>query len=661
MTGFTQIRPAEGEPASERTEVFIGYTETALYIGVVCYDTEPGAIVVSDTRRDSDLMDADSFRLVLDTFLDKQTGFVFGTSPSGVQYDGQIDYESSGGFFMNPGFNRDWDTTWEVRARISEVGWSAEMEIPFASLRYGTEEVQTWGVNFERTIRRRNEVAFWAPLPRQFGLERISLAGTLPNIAAPARRNFLVTPYAIRRRGSGGGTDEQELGVDAKYSLTRSLTLDLTYNTDFAQVEADDQQVNLDRFSLFFPEKRPFFLENSGLFSVGAPSEVELFFSRRIGIGAGGQRLPIDGGARLSGKVGAATTIGLLHMRSRAVADIAPENAFSVMRVKRQFGTRSSAGVLAVARDGGDSDNSTYAVDGRLGLGENGLVEGFVARTRTQNSIGGEHAWRVRGNYDSETWGFDGEVTEVGEGFNPEVGFLARRDYRKVDVYAGRRYRPDSFWGLLELLPHVSYRGFWKADGYFETGNLHLDNAWQWKSGLFAFTAFNFTEEGVREPFDISQGVTVPVGRYKHREVAIGINTDSSQAVYGGGNMRIGGTFGGDQVSANGFVRYRAGDAFGAALDFYHADVRLPGGDFVARLTRLRLNYSFSPKISVQGLVQHNAQDDVLSANLRFAWLQSANAGLFLVYNETDDDRPLARLQPRREWILKYSRIFNVF
>ena len=658
MTGFTQVRPAEGEPASERTEVFVGYTETMLYVGVVCHDREPGAIIVSDTRRDSDLLDADSFRLVLDTFLDRQTGFVFGTSPSGVQYDGQIDYESTGGFFMAPGFNRNWDAAWEVRARISEIGWSAEMAIPFASLRYGPEQVQTWGVNFERTIRRRNEVAFWAPLPRQFGLERVSLAGTLPNVAAPARRSFVVTPYAVGRQA--GGADERELGVDAKYSLTRSLTLDLTYNTDFAQVEADDQQVNLDRFSLFFPEKRPFFLENSGLFTVGAPSEIELFFSRRIGIGSGGQRLPIDGGARLSGKVGATTQVGLLHMRSRAVAEVAPENAFSVMRVKRQFGARSSAGVLAVGRDGGGGSNRTYAMDGRLGLGANGLVEGFVAQTRTENGEGDEHAWRLRGSYDSQTWSFNGGVTEVGDGFNPEVGFLARRDYRKVDVYAGRRYRPESLWGLLELLPHASYRGFWNSDGYYETGYLHLDNAWQWKSGLFAFTAVNFTEEGVREPFDISPGVAVPAARYKHRELAIGINTDSSRAVYGGGNVRVGGTFGGEQVAAMGFVRYRAGDAFGASLNFYNADVRLPGGDFVARLTRLRLNYSFSPKISLQGLVQHNAQDDVLSANLRFAWLQSANAGLFLVYNEVDDDRPLARLQPRREWILKYSRIFNV-
>ena len=662
LSGFVQIQPAAGEPASERTEVYLGYTDSALYVGIVCHDRSPEAIVISDTRRDGGLDDADSFRLVLDTFLDRQTGFVFGTNPAGVQYDAQIDFEGTRTFRSMPGFNQDWDAVWDVRARTSETGWSAEMAIPFSSLRYGNADVQSWGVNFERVIRRHNEIAFWAPLPYQFGLERIALAGTVEGIAVPAHRSLSVTPYALGRtvdQNGGGEGDEQELGVDLKYSLTPSLTLDLTYNTDFAQVEADEQQVNLDRFSLFFPEKRPFFLENAGLFTVGEPSEVELFFSRRIGIGAGGQRLPVDAGARLSGKVGS-TNVGLLRMSAGELGPM-PADDFSVVRLRQQVGERSSAGVLAVGRDNPDHDNRTYAVDGRWGIGEGAKIEGFVAQTETPGIDADDHAWRLAGNYESETWEARSSVTEVGQGFNPEVGFLVRRDYRKTELYAGRRVRPESLWGLLEMLPHVTYRRFTKSDGYLETGYLHVDNLWRWKSGHFAFTAVNWTEEGVREPFEISRGVTVPVGRYKHKELMTGINTDPSRSFYTNSFIRVGGAFGGDQFTVNSSVNYRSGDALAASLSVQRSDYELPGGDFDVTLSQLRVSYSFTPKISLQGLVQHNAQDDLLAVNLRFAWLQSANAGLYLVYNETDDRRPFTGTGAQREIILKYSHIFNVF
>ena len=659
LSGFVQIQPRAGAPASERTEVFLGYTDTALYVGVVCHDREPEAIVMSDTRRDGGLDDADSFRLVLDTFLDRQTGFVFGTNPSGVQYDAQIDFEGTRTFRSTPGFNQDWDAVWDVRATISETGWSAEMAIPFSSLRYGNADVQSWGVNFERVIRRHNEVAFWAPLPHQFGLERIALAGTIEGIAVPAHRSLSLTPYALGRTVDGGGRrDEQELGVDLKYSLTPSLTLDLTYNTDFAQVEADEQQVNLDRFSLFFPEKRPFFLENAGLFSVGEPEEVELFFSRRIGIGAGGVRLPVDAGARVSGKVGS-TNIGLLRMRAGELGETLADD-FSVVRVRQLFGERSSAGFLAVRRENPEHDNRTYAVDGRWGIGEGGRIEGFVAQTDTPGIEAEDHAWRFAGNYESETWQARGSVTEVGQGFNPEVGFLFRRDYRKIEWNVGRRIRPESLWGLLEMIPHVTYRRFNNADGYLETGYLHVDNTWRWKNGTFAFSAVNWTEEGVREPFEL-RGVTVPAGRYKHKELMTGINTDPSRRVYTNVFLRAGGAFGGDQVSVNTSVNYRAGDAFGASLSVQRSDYELPGGDFDVTLSQLRVSYSFTPKVSFQALVQHNAQDDILAVNLRFAWLQSANAGLYLVYNETDDDGRFGLPTSQREVILKYSHIFNVF
>ena len=293
-----------------------GSRKDTLYIAVVCYDRTPSAIIASEARRDAPLDDSDSIRVILDTFHDQQNGFVFGTNPNALEYDGQVTNEGQGGSIVlggaqagsGGGFNLNWDASWTVRTSVTEIGWSAEFAIPFRTLRYPAGDTQQWGINFQRTIRRRNEVAYWSPLPRQFTLFRLSQAGTVVGLQIPAQRNLKLTPYALGRtsytgRTSGESSASGDVGGDLKYSLTPSMTLDATINTDFAQVEVDEFQINLDRFNLFYPEKRPFFLENAGLFAVGSPAEVELFFSRRIGIGDDGEVIPIVGGARVSGQV----------------------------------------------------------------------------------------------------------------------------------------------------------------------------------------------------------------------------------------------------------------------------------------------------------------------------------------------------------------------
>ncbi|HZL95718.1 MAG TPA: DUF5916 domain-containing protein, partial [Vicinamibacterales bacterium] len=265
-----QIQPVAGQPASQRTEVFVGYTDSALYIGVIAYDDEPHNIISTDSRRDSSLDDTDSFRVLIDGLLDRQNGYVFGTNPAGIEFDGQVSREGQGQAISGGegGFNLNWDTSWSVRSAVTDIGWSAEMQIPFTSLRFGSDPVQTWGFNFERRIRRNNEVAYWAPLSQERNIYRVSEAGSLEGIEVPRQRNLQLTPYVLTKAREGGNLPErqteEEFGFDLKYSITSSLTLDATYNTDFAQVEVDEQQVNLDRFSLFFPEKRAFFLENAG-------------------------------------------------------------------------------------------------------------------------------------------------------------------------------------------------------------------------------------------------------------------------------------------------------------------------------------------------------------------------------------------------------------
>ncbi len=662
ITDFTQQRPIEGVPASQRTEVFVGFTDTALFIGVVCYDENAESIIVSNSSRDANLSDTDSFRMVIDAFESKQNGLVFGTNPTGLEYDGLVSNDNANRFsFTN--FDLNWDTTWNVEARIGAFGWSAEMEIPFTSLRYPDNDLQSWGFNFQRTIRRTNEVVYWSPLPRQYALNRLSLAGTISGIEVPPQRNFTITPYALGKntRGGGLGSDrDSEFGFDSKYSITPSLTLDLTYNTDFAQVEVDRQQVNLHRFSLFFPEKRPFFLENAGQFQVGTNS-IRLFFSRRIGIGPDGELVPIKGGLRVSGKVGRATNVGLLAMRSEEVAGVTPQSDFAVIRLNQELAGRSSIGMLFVNRDGGGTDNQTYSVDGKWGIGEQTTISGFLARTSTPGISNDDHAVHLSAGYNSQIWSLSGSLTEVGEGFNPDVGFLARRAYRSLNLFALRSSRPTSENSrVLEYRPHANYTGFWDFDGFYESGQVHVDSSIEWKSGAELHTAINHNHEGVKTAFEIAPGVIVPAADYDDWEFSMFSSTNRSARLRAGLGVNAGGFFGGDRLGLSPLVAYRPNESFEASLSWNYNDVELPGGSFDVALTNLRISYSFSSKISLAALVQHNDRDELLATNLRFSWLQSANAGLYIVYNETDD-KLNSPGRPRREFIVKYSRIMNVF
>jgi hypothetical protein len=673
LSGFWQQRPAEGAPSTQKTDVYIGYTDSSLYVAVVAYDDNPDGIIVADSRRDASLDNGDSFSFIIDAFRDQQNGFVFGTNPAGIEYDAQVSKEASGSMSWGAGFNLNWDTSWRVATKMSDYGWSAEFEIPFKSLRFGNADVQSWGFNFKRTIRRNNEVAYWAPISRQYNLSRLADAGRVGNISAPRQRNLKITPYGLARERSGNQIqrlNDQELGIDVKYSVTPSLTLDMTYNTDFAQVEVDEFQINLDRFSLFLPEQRPFFLENSGQFTVGVSRETELFFSRRIGIASDGSQIPITAGARLSGKVGEATNIGLLHMRADAVPGVVPQTDFSVARLSQEFENRSSLGFLLINKDergsldgGPEHYNRTYAVDGRLGIGENGLVSGFIAKTDTPGLDGDDTAFQISAAADTQEWSYSASVMEVGKNFNPEVGFLRRTDFTRVGLFTMRRWRDPSWENLLELRPHISYRGWWGGDGLHETGFLHVDNHWEWKSGFEIHTGINFLHEGVRENFELAPGQVVEAGEYDDEEVQLVLMTDDSQPLSFEMTAKIGGFFGGDRTQLTPSLKYRIGETFSARLGWAYNEIQRPNNPEKLQINvgSLRMTYSFNPKVSLQALVQYNDSTDVVASNIRFAWLTSADAGFYLVYNETRDEDVGFFTEKRREWILKFSHTFDVF
>ena len=690
--GFRQTFPDEGRPATERTEVRVLFTSDTIYFGVVCYDSDPASIIMSDSRRDSSMTDADSFQMVLDTFQDQQNGFVFGTTPAGQEYDGQVINEGgtrgssrrsgSGGFSRGSagGFNLNWDGAWQVRTAISDIGWSAEFAIPFRTVRYPAREFQSWGVNFQRNIRRRSEISYWSPLPRQYNLYRVSMAGQLAGLATPAglTNNLQMTPYAIgetgvRRSGEASAMQgDYAYGADLKYSINSGLTLDGTFNTDFAQVEVDDQQINLDRFNLFFPEKRPFFLENAGIFTVNNQSasgrqlgQTELFFSRRIGISNAGTQIPIQAGARLSGKVTDDLTVGVINMQTEGVEGVAGANNFSVTRVRRDLPNRSSIGGLFINRQGtgqlsrADDYNRTYAVDGRWGIGQNGMLSGFYGGTQTPGLIGRDHALSLSGTYNSEMWRISSGYKENGEDFNPEVGFVTRTGFRNYDLAVQNTSRPEGFLKFQELRPHMSYSHFWNFDGLTETTYLHTHFQGEFEDSSSAGIAYDVRSENVFDTFSVS-GLAIPPGRYDWGEVSSSFYYDRSAPVSAGIRAEAGGFFGGSILTLRPQVRARIGEIFNLQLSYSRNDIELPSGSTITNLTSVRAGYNFSPRVFVQTLLQHNDSAELWSLNFRFGWLQDANTGLFLVYNETEGLLDYVPMGAGRSVIVKYSYLFDV-
>lgn len=669
---LSQTQPNFGMPASEKTEIRVAYTQEIFYVAVVCYDSRPDGLVVSDARRDADLDNTDAFIFILDTYKDSQNGFIFGTNALGVEYDAQVDNEGQGNRNANRqqtgtigGFNLNWDGSWEVRTEVGDYGWSAEFAIPLRTLRF--QSGKDWGLNFRRNIRKTNEIVYWSEMPVSFDLNRLSLAGTLTGLDLRTPGNLKLIPYVLGRMDKDftvADTKNElsaEVGGDVKYSITPSLTLDLTYNTDFAQVEVDEQQVNLDRFNLFFPEKRPFFLENAGLFSVGSPGEVDLFFSRRIGIGDEGNIVPIIGGARLSGKLNR-TNIGLLSMWTEEVAEAGvEENNFTVARVNHEFKGRTALGAVFINKEGLQSDNfnRTFALDGKLGLGKKARMTGFYARTQDLNDTTNAHSFKWQTDYKWNNWEMRAAYTEVGEGFNPEVGFLLRSAFRKPEALVLYHLRPKNQDAkMLELRPHISYRGYWNFDNFLETSFLHIDNHFEWKSGVELHTGVNITTEGVVEPFDISRGknIIVQPGTYDHAESQLVFFTNRSKPFSVNTRSVIGGSFGGTRYQESITATVRLGDKFNSDFTFLYNNFQLPGGDFTANIFRSQLSYAFKPNIYLQGLIQHNTTDQLWAANLRFSWLQRANTGLFVVWNYNLQDGNALN----NSLIIKYTRMFDL-
>ena len=677
---FIQTKPLIGNPSSEETDLKIAFSKDFMFVGVVCYDSSPNTLVVSDSRRDANLDDDDSFLFIVDTYNDQQNGFLFGTNSVGMEYDAQIDNEGVGNRTAQRqqggvvgGTNLNWDASWIVKTQIGEYGWSAEFAIPLKSLRFSPGDNKTWGINFQRNISKTNEISYWAPLPLgfNFSIKRVSLAGKMNNVSLKKPGNLKFLPYVLTQLTNF--SDKKDFkrnidgGADLKYSITPSLTLDLTYNTDFAQAEVDKQQVNLDRFNLFYPEKRSFFLENAGQFSIGSPGEIDLFFSRKIGISSNGSIVPIKGGGRLSGKVGN-TNIGLLSMITDASDQLqlnSKRNKYYVTRVNHNFNnSRSSIGAAfigkTISKDLNELNynNNVFAVDGIWGIGKKAKISGFISKSSTPGINNNNHAFKFSANYDWNSWNIYAQFSEVGDGFNPEVGYLERSSFKKPSFLIFKTIRVNDNSKLLEYRPHISGRYYYDSQGNIVTTYTHIDTHWAWKSGFEVHTGYNIRKEWVSENFEISN-LQIKTGEYNNSEIQFVLMTNKSKNLSFNTRSYFGSYFGGYKISNNASLNFRSGDKFSSVVSMNANNIKIKGEVLNAIISGLNLTYSFSPRMFLQSFIQYNNVSKLFSVNTRFGLLNDANTGLFIVLNILKDSDIIDEIN-NQQITIKYTHSFDI-
>jgi len=658
---FFQQEPSNGEPVSELTEVRLLYDDQNLYVGIYCFDSEgEKGIVINDIRRDFlRPLDNDGFAILLDTFDDNRNAFFFNANARGAKSDQQIG--DDGGKR-----NRDWDGIWHVKTKINESGWQAEMAIPFKTLRFPNKDQQSWGINFQRRIRRKNEASHWAPIPRPYRFNRISRAGRLEGLVGiRPGRNLQVKPYItapVLRRREDDVDFVPDAGLDVKYGLNSQLTLDLTVNTDFSQVEADDEQINLTRFSLFFPEKREFFLENATTFqfgpgSLGGPGnfrEFIPFFSRRIGISAA-QLVPILGGTRLSGRSGQ-YTLGLLSMQVDE-SEPRPSTNFSLVRVRRDILGKSDIGGLFISKhEGGGHFNRTYGGDVNFTFFDSLNLSSFLVKTTTPEIHDQDLAGYLGAGWTDSRLTLQASYLSIQDNVNPEVGFVPRKGIRKSSGSFGFRSRPrDQIPSIRELEPLISAEYITNQEGMLETRNVEGRFTVRFQNGGSVWFAGKSKFERLTEPFLIRAGQVIPLGDHSFNEYTLSFLSDQSRMFNGSFRVETGGFFDGEKDSYRLTGRFQQ-PQFQVELSWSHDDVSLPSGDFKTDLVTTRLNYSFSTTMFLNALIQYNSDLREIGSNIRFNLIHKPLSDFFLVYNER---RSSTGEVAERALIAKLTYVFN--
>jgi hypothetical protein len=643
-TGFIQSFPATGAPATERTVARVVYDDENLYIGAVCYDSEPDRIFTLSLRQDFESHNSDVFGITLDTFLDRRNAFMFLINPGGALWEAQ-----------NFNDSRHTDVAWEgiveLKTLIHDEGWNVEFAIPLSTLRFDPgQPTQSWGLNFLRRVRRKNEDAYWAPLDKRNRLHRMSRAGTLHGLKGlRGGRNLSIKPYGLAAReklGSRGGDPHIELnaGLDAKYGITSGLTLDLTYRTDFSQVEVDQEQINLTRFPLFFPEKRDFFIENSGIFNFGDLRErnyrtgstlkdFTLFHSRRIGLDNEGRPIPIVGGGRLTGRTGA-YEFGVLDMQTRSDAGLPPEN-FAVARIRRNVGSSDLGAILInrQATSGPTRYNRSFGVDANIRPFRNLVVNSYIARTEDSQVEGDSWAGRVYVGWRDSIWDTSFFLKHVGDAFLPRVGFVRRRGIRHGYATIGAHPRPN-IPHVQEMNPYAEIHYITNLDGDLETRTESVGLGYEFLDGGRLNYQINRRFEQLFEVFEIHPGVRILPGSYEFWEGIASYRSAGSRSFSGEVALSWGEFFNGDKTTLDLSARWRPNPHWMLEVFGQRNNVVLPQDTFTADVYGLRLDLGFTTRVFFDALIQYNAAIEETIVNLRFNIIHSALSDLFVVYNE---------------------------
>ena len=672
--GFLQQEPSEGAPASEETRVWVFYDEEDLFVAAELEMDESHGLIASEMRRDHRSIGwNDSFQIVLDTFYDRRNGFLFHTNALGALFDAQVTDERN--------TNSDWNTVWWVRTRILDDRWTLEVRIPFRSLRYEAGGPQLWGINFQRNIKHRNEKVFFTPTPQAYNREaliRLSNAATLVGLEAPpGSRRMELKPYAIGSQSHVPLNDIHnewagDVGADFKFGVTDGLTADLTWNTDFAQVEDDETQINLSRFSLFYPEKREFFLEGQGVFDFGGrqtqlfrgPTDIPIpFFSRTIGI-SGGSAVPILGGARLHGRTGA-YTMGLMNIQTGEAQGVgAASTNYSAFRLKRDILSRSNIGVIATHRNlsaDGSGSNSLYGVDGNFAPTEHLRVSTFYMATREPGVEAGHKAatYMAQFRYDTDLFDVSAERLYLGEDFNPGMGFVRRRDFTKNGGSLQFSPRPRGIERIRQFEFKAEANNYERPDGELETREYTFEGRAIFESSDRFVVEHSVTEEHLLEGFALSSEVGVPAGSYRFARSGVRFWLGTHRAVSGYVRYEFGDFFGGTRREVSYWGRAEVSRRFSMEPNLSLNWIEVPEGEVRAQVSRLRATYTVSPRSFVGALVQYNSAAQLVSANVRFRWEYSPGSDLFVVFSTNrDGDDGLTGLSDRT-LVVKFTRLFR--
>ena len=636
LSDLKQAEPVEGAEPSERTDVRIVYDERTLFVGVLCRDRDPATIRATIMERDGSLRPDDSIAILLDTFHDRRNAFYFAVSAAGGMVDALIAKNGAE-------FNQEWDGIWDARARVAPEGWVAEIEIPFATLSF-REEATTWGFNFQRMVRRNLEFVRWASPSARIDFDSVANAGTLTGLAGMQQSLGVdVVPFGVgkyvNQRGSDRAYSNGDVGFDLFWHMTPNFKLSLSANTDFAETEVDDRQVNLTRFPLFFPEKRRFFLEdaNNFVFANSERTDVLPYFSRRFGLDENGQEVPILVAAKVTGRTDD-FSVGLMNVETDELHDLDRQN-LTVGRFEQNLFEQSTAGVIFTHGDpSGANQSSTYGFDYNYRTdafgGDRNLSAGsWFLRTASDGATGDGDAYNAHVTYPNDVIEAAFDYTVVGNEFEPLLGFVERTGIKQYTGLAG--YNPRLTAPMRQLFFEIEPKLITDLSNETATSEIRFQPfGFMTEQGDEGYLSVRRVYDHVDADFDIVPGVTIPTDGYDFTRYGASFESSSGRPFTLTADVEFGTFYGGHETAYVGGLAVRPDPHFNCAIEFEDDVGHLPGGDFEVRVTRVRLNVHFSPRLVWSNFIQHDTLSDDLGLNSRLWWILEPGSNLFLVLNQ---------------------------